>query len=201
MKIGLVPVSAKPYHAGHHALVEMASDQNDRVILFVSTSNRHRKGEFPIDGADMSRIWREELEGIMPGNVEIQYGGSPVRKVWETLGQASDSGSPDTYVVYSDPADTAQNYPEKNLEKYCGELRSSGQCLLAAEEDPSSFTRGEGTPNISGTKVRTMLEKGDFESFSAVMPAGINGQNVFDILTKKTQSENILRTYIQTILA
>jgi len=200
MKIGLVPVSAKPYHAGHHALVEKASTENDRVILFVSTSNRHRKDEFPIDGADMSRIWREELEGVMPGNVEIQYGGSPVRKVWETLGMANDSDSPDTYVVYSDQQDTAQNYPEKNLTKYCGDLRASGQCLLAAEEDPGGLTRGEGTPNVSGTKVRTMLEKGDFESFSAIMPAGVNGQNIFDILTKKPKNERLLRTYIDTIL-
>ena len=200
MKIGLVPVSAKPYHAGHHALVEKAAAENEKVILFVSTSNRHRRGEFPIDGADMAKIWREELEGIMPGNVDIQYGGSPVRKVWETLGQANDSESPDTYVVYSDPTDTAQNYPEANLEKYCGNLRSSGQCLLAAEEDPSGFTRGEGTPNISGTKVRTMLESGDFEGFSAAMPAGVNYQNIFDILTKKAQNERLLRSYIQTIL-
>lgn len=202
MKIGLVPVSAKPYHAGHHALVEMASAQNDQVILFVSTSNRHRKDEFRIDGADMSRIWREELEGIMPGNVEVQYGGSPVRKVYETLGMANDSDSPDTYVVYSDPADTAQNYPESNLKKYCGDLRSSGQCLLAAEEDPGSFTRGGegGTPNISGTKVRQMLKDKDFEGFSAAMPAGVNGQNIFDILTKKEKNEWILRSYIRIIL-
>ncbi len=201
MKIGLVPVSAKPYHAGHHALVEKAAAENDQVILFVSTSDRHRKDEFPIDGADMAKIWREELEGIMPSNVEIQYGGSPVRKVYETLGMADDSGSPDTYVVYSDPQDTAQNYPERNLEKYCGDLRASGQCLLAAEEDPSGFTRGEGTPNISGTKVRTMLERGDFESFSGVMPAGVNSQRIFDILTKALQNERLLRTYIHTILS
>ena len=201
MKIGLVPVSAKPYHAGHHALVEKAAAENEKVILFVSTSNRHRKDEFPIDGADMSKIWREELEGIMPGNVEIQYGGSPVRKVWETLGQANDSGSPDTYVVYSDPTDTAQNYPEGNLEKYCGDLRSSGQCLLAAEEDPAGFTRGEGTPNISGTKVRRMLQDKDFEGFSAAMPAGVDSQNIFNILTKQEQNESLLRAYISTILS
>ena len=200
MKIGLVPVSAKPYHAGHHALVTKAADENDEVILFVSTSDRHRKGEFPIDGADMARIWREELEKIMPGHVEVQYGGSPVRKVWDTLGIANDSESPDTYVVYSDPTDTAQNYPESSLKKYCGDLRTSGQCLLAAEEDPGGLTRGEGTPNISGTKVRTMLQQGDFDGFSAVMPAGVNGQKIFDILTKKGVQEQLLRTYIRNIL-
>ena len=28
MKIGLVPMAAKPYHAGHHALVERAAAEN-----------------------------------------------------------------------------------------------------------------------------------------------------------------------------
>ena len=80
MRIGLVPISAKPYHTGHHALVEIASKDNDAVLLFVSTSDRIRDGEFPIYGDDMKKVWLEELEAIMPGNVEIEYGGSPVRK-------------------------------------------------------------------------------------------------------------------------
>ncbi len=201
MKIGLVPVSAKPYHAGHHALVEMAAAENDLVKLFVSTSDRSRKGEFPILGDDMIRVWKEELEGIMPGNVEIEYGGSPVRKVYDALGIADkDPGNEDTLVVYSDPTDTAQNYPEKNLEKYCPTLRASGNCVLAAEENPNAFTRGEGTPNISGTKVRTMLQTGDFKGFAAAMPQGVNAQNIFNILAKKPVSENLLRSYVGLVI-
>ncbi len=204
MKIGLVPVSAKPYHAGHHALVSMAAGENDKVILFVSTSDRKRKGQFPILGTDMIRVWQEELEKIMPSNVEIEYGGSPVRKVWDTLGTASENpDNQDTYVVYSDPVDTAQNYPETSLEKYCNDLRASGQCVLAAEENPSAFTRGEGTPNISGTAVREMLQGGDLQGFSAAMPAGVDSKNIFDILTQgRVQQESLLRNLIRaTILS
>ncbi len=204
MKIGLVPVSAKPYHAGHHALVSMAAGENDKVILFVSTSDRKRKGQFPILGTDMIRVWQEELEKIMPSNVEIEYGGSPVRKVWDTLGTASENpDNQDMYVVYSDPVDTAQNYPETSLEKYCNDLRASGQCVLAAEENPSAFTRGEGTPNISGTAVREMLQGGDLQGFSAAMPAGVDSKNIFDILTQgRVQQESLLRNLIRaTILS
>ena len=101
MKIALVPVSAKPYHAGHHALVTMAAAENDIVKLFVSTSDRKRKGQFPILGSDMEKIWKQELEPIMPGNVQIEYGGSPVRKVYEALGNADkDPSNEDTLVVY-----------------------------------------------------------------------------------------------------
>ena len=63
MKIGLVPMSAKPYHAGHHMLVELAAlsevtDEvvdlqmpvNDKVIVFVSFSSRGvRKIKDPTD--------------------------------------------------------------------------------------------------------------------------------------------------------
>ena len=73
MKIGLVPMAAKPYHAGHHWLVEQAAGENDKVILFVSVSDRKRKGELPILGADMVKVWQEELEPIMPSNVEVKY--------------------------------------------------------------------------------------------------------------------------------
>ena len=204
MKIGLVQVSAKPYHAGHHALVSIAASENDKIMLFVSTSDRKRKGEFPIFGADMIRVWQEELEKIIPGNAEIHYGGSPVRKVWETLGEANeDPNNTDTYVVYSDPEDTAQNYPETSLEKYCGDLRSSGLCVLAAEENPAMFTRGEGTPNISGTAVRAMLEAKKFEEFAAAMPKGVDSRNIFNILTQNTeQNESLLRSLIrETILS
>lgn len=200
MKIGLIPVSAKPYHAGHHALVTMAAAENDEVILFVSTSDRKRPGQFPVMGADMVRIWQEELESIMPPNVRMEYGGSPVRKVYETLGEANDTNSPDTYVVYSDPVDTMQNYPESNLQKYCGDLRAGGRCLLAAEEDPGAFTRGEGTPDVSGTKVRQMLQDGDFEGFAASMPPGVDSKRIFDILTQSDLPENILRSYVSAVL-
>jgi len=199
MKIGLVPISAKPYHAGHHALVELAASQNNKVILFVSTSGRRRPGEFPIEGEDMARIWREHLEGVMPGNVEIVYGGSPVRKVYEEVGEACDAGSEDVYTIYSDPEDTSTNYPQGYRDKYMQPLCDLGQVVFASEADPNSVTRGVGTPNISGTKVRTYLESGDFSSFAAAMPPGVDSRAVFDILASRV-SESVLKSYVSAIL-
>ncbi len=184
-RIGLIPVSGKPYHAGHHYLVERAAAENDEVILFISTSDRIRKGEFPIYGADMKRVWQEELEGIMPANVRIEYGGSPVQKVYQAIGDACEiDGVEETYVVYSDPEDTAQNYPQKNRDKYMQPLCDRGQVVFAAEENPQAFTRGSGSPNVSGTKLRATLEQNKFEEFAAAMPQGVNAQNVWDILKK-----------------
>ncbi len=193
-RIALVPVSGKPYHAGHHYLVKLASSKNDEVILFVSTSDRKRKGEFPILGGDMKRVWKEELEPIMPANVRVEYGGSPVRKVYDMIGNACKIDTEETYVVYSDPVDTEQNYPEANREKYMQPLCDKGQVIFAAEEDPASVTRGSGSPNVSGTKMRQALEDNQFEIFAAGMPRGVNSQNVWNILTKNV-NESTFRRY------
>jgi len=199
MKIGLIPVSAKPYHAGHHALVTRAAGENDQVILYVSTSDRKRKGQIPILGADMQRVWQEELEPIMPGNVSIEYGGSPVRNVYVELERADQANSDDVYVVYSDPVDTARNYPEPNRMKNFGDLYSRGNVLFAAEEDPAAFTRGVGTPDVSGTAMRAALESCDIEAFRAGMPLGVDAENIRNILCPGVQ-ERTLRNYVHAIL-
>ncbi len=193
-RVGLVPVSGKPYHAGHHFLVEKAASENDRVILFVSTSDRVRKGEYPIFGSDMEKVWQQELEKIMPSNVTVEYGGSPVRKVYELIGDACKlSGVEETYVVYSDPTDTAQNYPQSQRDKYMQPLCDAGQVIFAAEENPTSVTRGSGSPDVSGTKLRQALEDNDFDTFSAGMPQGVNARNVWDILTKSAATNESKR--------
>lgn len=192
-RVGLIPVSGKPYHAGHHYLVERAAGENDEVILFVSTSDRVRKDQFPIHGSDMKRVWQEELEGVMPSNVRIEYGGSPVRKVYDTIGNACKvDGTEETYVVYSDPTDTAQNYPESYREKYMQPLCDQGQVIFAAEENPEAFTRGSGSPDVSGTKLRLALEQGDFDQFATGMPSGVDAQNIWNILKKTNEGRRKL---------
>lgn len=200
MKIGLIATAAKPYHAGHHALVEMAAAENDRVYLFVSTSDRRRKGEMPILGADMLRVWQEHLEGIMPPNVTIEYGGSPVQKVYTVLGNADTMGSSDAFTVYSDPEDTAANFPVRSREKYFPGLYAAGQVVFAAEENPGLFTRGGGTPDVSGTKMRAAISSGDVETFRRGMPSGVDADAVLDILRPKALGEALLRAYIRSIL-
>ena len=182
MRIGLVPVSAKPYHAGHHAVVELAAKQNDQVILYVSLSDRKRKGQLPILGSAMERVWKEELEPIMPGNVSIEYGGSPVRKVYEALEGANEALTGNTYRIYSDPADTAQNYPVSNRREYFRDLYESGCVIFAAEEDPEAMTRGVGTPGVRGEEMRQALQDRDIGVFRKGMPVGVNAQNIYEIL-------------------
>lgn len=71
MKIGLIPMSAKPFHLGHYKLIKKAEAENDITLVFVSLSSRGVKrvkrkgvtsevpeeGDTPIFGSDMAEIW------------------------------------------------------------------------------------------------------------------------------------------------
>ena len=207
MKIGLVPMAAKPYHAGHHALVERAAAENDKVLLYISLSDRKRKGELTIKGSDMETIWREEIEKILPGNVTPVYGGVPVRQVYEILGDAEEKllrgETPPTYTVYSDPVDTAQNYSEKYRMKYFPTVLDRGHVVFAGEASPEAFTRGVGTPDISGTKMRSHLQCGEQAEFAEGLPAGVDKEKIFNMLCPigDRKDENILRQFIKGIIA
>ena len=185
-KIGLIPMAAKPYHAGHHSLVQTAAAENDQVLLYISLSDRKRKGELTIQGADMERIWKEEIEKILPGNVTPVYGGVPVRKVYEILGDAEEKlqmdVEPPVYTVYSDPTDTARNYSAAYRMKYFPTVASEGYVKFAGEETPEAFTRGEGTPDVSGTKMRAALQCGDEAAFAEGLPAGVDKDRIFNML-------------------
>ena len=201
MRIGLIAMSAKPYHAGHHALVEMAAAENDLVKVFVSLSDRKRPGEMPLLGSDMRTVWADYIEPILPGNVEVVYGGdAPVRRVYTEIQEAERAGSADIYTVYSDPRDTANNYPEKYRVKNFPQMYAAGQVIFAAEDNPGAFTRGVGTPDVSGTKMRAALAGGDFETFQQGMPAGIDARGVFNVLRPKGMTEAMLRALIRSNL-
>lgn len=203
MRIGLVPMAAKPYHAGHHWLVEQASGENDRVLLYVSLTDRKRRGEKPIRGVDMKRIWAEEIEGILPNNVVPVYGGSPVGHVIDELREAEERaliGSlDDVYTVYSDVVDTTKNYDQQTIGKYFPTAYAEGNVRFAAKENPELFTRGAGAPDISGTAMRSALQTCDIGTFQAGLPPGVDAKKVYDILCGG-MNEELLRLYVKSIL-
>lgn len=174
--VGLIDGSFKPYHAGHHALVTMAAGENDRVVVFVSLADRKRPGELAIYGSDMADIWQRYIVPTLPPNVEVRYVKVPVRAVYDYLIEEEAAGSPDAFNVYADPIDTASKYPIKNRLKYFPTLYNSGRLSFVAEVNPAKFTRGEGTPDVSGTKMRAALGRGDFAAFAAGLPRELASQ-------------------------
>ena len=96
MRIGLVPMSAKPYHAGHHMLVELAAisevtDElknlelpvNDTVAVFVSFSGRGvRKVKDPTDTRTLKQGARK-IEVPKPGKTPVF--GADMKYIWTNI--------------------------------------------------------------------------------------------------------------------
>ena len=193
MKIGLLPVSAKPYHAGHDGLVRIASDENDSVLLFVSTTDRARSGELRVSGDAMQTIWWDYIEPTLPQNVTPDYGGIPVAKVYAELETAEAEGSTDTYVIYSDEEDILK-YTDEALNKSAPNLFANGQI------ERRGISRSE-TVQVSGTEMREFLEDNDAVGFIALLPPAIqkNGKEIFDLLLDDIVGESLLRKYIKML--
>lgn len=193
--IGLVPMAAKPYHAGHDGLVRIAAKENDEVHLFVSTTDRKRPGEMTIYGADMKRVWDEFLEPSLPSNVVVTYGGSPVQHVYADLEEAEAAGDSETmFRIYSDKEDILK-YTDAGLMKSAPTLFENGQI------ERRGVDRNE-TVNVSGTKMRALLAAGNTKQFAAFLPAAVQGnaQEIINILTRKTMGEALLRQYVKSLL-
>lgn len=197
-KIGIVPMSGKPYHAGHDGLVRLAASENDKVHVFVSLSDRDE-----VSGKAMEKIWKEQIEPSLPSNVDVTYGGSPVGNAFKVMGDANEAGSRDTYVVYSDP-DDAGRFDDKTLARYASNLK-----VVRRPVERTS------TVNISGTKMRAFLAAGDKKSFIKYLPKGIDGNAVWHTLEtmkpgpapvkskakkKPVKAEGLLRSFIRSVL-
>ncbi len=182
-RIGIVPLSGKPYHLGHSMLIDLASAENDRALLFVSTSDRGI-----VSGRAMAQIWKEMIEPSLPENVEVTYGGSPVGNAYAVMGKASEEGSQDTYVVYSDVGDEGR-FDDRSLRKYVPNLN------VIRRGVPRSST-----VDISGTKMRDFLTLGDKESFLEYLPPSLDGNRVWDLLFRTMPQSSPLRVRSEALL-
>ena len=176
--IGLVPMSAKPFHDGHMSLIRKAADECKEVIVFVSTSDRKRKGEISIFGEDMLRIWEEILVKYLPDNIACIYGGSPVRKVYEKLEEGmKDSNLEKDYAIYTGEEDKG-----RYSSKYYAEMIERVYIR--------TMSRGEDTMAISGTLMRSYLSNASEDKFLFLdgLPREISDddkEEIFNILFSK----------------
>jgi len=198
--IGLVPMAAKPYHAGHDGLVRIAAAENDEVHLFVSLADRTRKGEVPIYGSDMKIIWDKFIEPSLPGNVDVYYVNVPVQEVYAELETAeAEKDSTTVFKIYSDVEDILK-YTKTSLGR-------SAPSLLANDQIVTRGVDRNETVNVSGTAMRALLSTGkqkDKKTFISLLPSAVrsNGEEIYAILSKKTKTatESVLRSYVKYIL-
>lgn len=181
-KIGFIPGGFKPFTKGHYFLVEKAAQECDSVYLVVGQGDRVRPGEFPITGDAMTKVWQKYLIPAMPGNVKVVFAPSPIRFVWEKLGEADKktNETADLYVVFGDNKDLADNFKKDKLEKYVPTLLKQKRLVL------KPFERASGV-HISGTMMRKYLQLGLKDDFIAGLPAPVQskGSEIFALLGGK----------------
>lgn len=174
MKIGLVPMAAKPYHAGHDMLVRLASQENDKVVVFASTGDRD-----VISGKSMMTIWKRYLTPSMPHNVEVRHVDAPVGWVYKTLEEADRCCSDDQFLIYSDDRDIVK-YKDSSLKKAASKIFDDNRIILRG------ISRSA-TCDISATQLRRAIAADEPAEFIDMLPrfAQRDGEEIFRILKKE----------------
>lgn len=175
--VGLVPMSAKPFHEGHMSLIRKASDECKEVIVYVSTSDRKRKGEITIFGEDMKVIWETIIVNYLPPGTRCVYGGSPISNVYKTLEDAAALNTETTYAIYSG---------EEDANRFSSKYYAS----IIDRVHIRTLSRGEDTMPISGTLMRSYLSNASQDKFLFLdgLPREISDQDkeeIFNILFRR----------------
>jgi hypothetical protein len=193
-KVAVIPMAAKPFHAGHASLIEEAVlDGNESIILFISTGGREEIGV-----GDMVPLWKKYyipgIEREYGEKVIIRFSDSPLKDA--SLVARSLAKTTGTNVrLYGDPAD-AQERVASILDK-----NPDLEGLISA----AGVSR-EGTGGISGTQMRGYLTSGDAASFKENLPEWLSPdekEGVWSSLSKKyvrPQNENMLRSFVRLLL-
>jgi len=170
MRIGVVPGSFKPYHDGHHKMIEIASRENDIVYVIVSLSDRIRPNEAPIQGSQMRDIWNDHLIQILPENAKenlslLPLGQTPVRIVYEMLEDEAESNSRNVFSIYSDPRDI-NRYSLKSL------IKTIPEDFVKSNIVKRSVSMEE-TANVRGTDMRMWMQTRNKEKFMSGLPESL----------------------------
>ena len=157
MIVGIVPGAMKPYHAGHHYLVETAARECD--IVTILTTKKPRRG---ISGDSMYGIW---LQYIIPhlhkeygeDKVVVRFVVSPIRTVYEDFIERLEEygGDGHHYRIYGGTEDNDRFGAAALMHKY---PQAAPHFTNVAEESKESFQRGKGrSPDAKGEWIRKAL--------------------------------------------
>lgn len=178
MKIGLVPGAMKPYHAGHHFLVESALRECDKVIIFTTVKDRD-----DLSGTNMQSAWNEIIIPNIEGNVEVSFIKSPVGSVYEVIEDEEENPTSNVYRIYGGTEDVKRFNMERISTRY---PNTAGRFVNVAASAKASYLRGDGTPKAKGSWARTALQEQDNLGFKDQLPKFLqpHAQRYMEILSR-----------------
>ena len=195
MRQGIIGGSFKPLHQGHFELIKMASRENDKVIIFASTTDRiGEKDEAKVFGEDMKYIWETYIIPMLPINVSVIFSSSPIREIYKYIGEANVSNSPFIYSIYADNHDIDDYYPEFVRNKYFDKIYKNGRVIFLPILRSS-------TCEISGSDLRKMIYYGMKDELISFLPEELDREIIWKILhtrytkERKPTEEEITRSF------
>lgn len=200
-KVAVIPMAAKPFHAGHDSLIKSAvRDGNDSIIVFVSTGGREE-----ISAEDMIPLWRDfyipGISGQYGDKVIIRFSDSPMREALLVARDLVNRGKKTIVRLYggidSAGADEAKQRVDAILEKHPD---------MAGRIIPVGVERSA-TAGVSGTAMRGYVTSRDSESFMSNLPGWLDKkdrrsiwQTMSKIYSDISKNENLVRSYVKSIL-
>lgn len=184
--LGLVPMAAKPVHLGHWKLIQLASKENNNVIVYISEKDRIKKGEYPITGNQMVQIWNEILKRYLPNNVKIKFVDSPVSAVRYMLLDLDKEFNESPIVnIYSD-IDDINSYNSE-------EFKSKYKNLFGLNKIKLRGIERSHTVDISGTKMREFLQNDDKLSFTKNLPdiSDLDKEKIYNLIKNISRSKTL----------
>jgi len=163
MIIGLVPGAMKPYHAGHHYLVERALVECDEVIIFTTLKDRKE-----ISGLKMKAVWEKIIIPNLPSNVKVEFVVSPIGSVFQLIEWENIACTNAEYRIYGGSEDSS-----RFSSKYINDRWpfSGKRFTNVANEASSMYLRGIGSsPMAKGEWVRNAIQVEDLDKFRSLLP-------------------------------
>ena len=200
-KIGVIPMAAKPFQAGHDSLIRRAvDDRNDSVIVFVSTGGREE-----IKSDDMITLWRDYfLPGIREEygeKVIVRFTDAPTREAMLIAKDLANRNKGTIVRLYGGVDDTGADDAKEKVEAV---IQKNPE--LKGKIIPVSVPRAL-TAGVSGTAMRKYLSDGDQKSFMSNLPQWLDVEarrgvwrEMTNILGKKIQGENLVRRLVKSMI-
>ena len=165
--VGIVAMAAKPPHAGHVKLIELAAAECDVAYVFVSTADRARPGELEVRWEDVWPTWRDDINPSLPSNVKFSASAeTPVRRAYELVESADKSWK---IALYGRPDD-----------------------LKRFEHMPKSVKiRDVNLGAYSGTACRDAVVSGDFKKFKSMMAPCVDATALWERLRARAGSVKV----------
>ena len=175
-RIGVFTGKFKPPHVGHYKSILEIAEQNDETHVFVSP--REEGGITGEMATEILNLYFEDRQDVQIHLAEV----TPVRAAYEfveELGQ-SESGSGCQINLYALPEDMKRF---GSMQKWLGNIPSLNQIETSRPEFVKSAEEAGDSDGVSGTLMRSFLRDGDKENFFLGLPAGVDKDKVWDIVT------------------